>query len=154
MDAHYKRITLDQVDKTLRQFKSLVKTDRPSRGWIRAIRMALGMSGPQLASRLGISQPAVFALEKSEANYKITLKSLIKAAEALDCTVVYALVPDSSLKEMIRTQATRKAENQVMNVSHTMMLENQLPDDSAVERQTSWITRELIENLPNTLWNE
>lgn len=65
----------------------------PSKGWIRAIREALGMSLRQMASRLGTSAPGARKLEESEANGTISLKSLRRAAEALDCIIIYALVP-------------------------------------------------------------
>ena len=46
---------------------TLVQTlQRPPRGWVKAIREALGMTTGQLARRLGVSQRAVVLLERSE----------------------------------------------------------------------------------------
>ncbi|MCK4578842.1 MAG: mobile mystery protein A [Candidatus Marinimicrobia bacterium] len=154
MDKRYKKLMLDQMDNSLKQFKRLGKVNRPPRGWIRAIRLAIGMSGPQLASRLGISPPGVFSMEESEANNRITLKSLNRAAEALDCTVIYALVPNSSLKKMVDVQARKMAEALVQPVSHTMKLEKQLPQPSALARDTETITQELVDNLSSRFWDE
>ena len=42
---------------------------------------------------MGVTQPTVQRLELSEAEGAIQLKSLRRAAEALDCDLVYALVP-------------------------------------------------------------
>ena len=128
--------------------------NRPPKGWIRAIRLAIGMSGPQLARRLGMSPPGVFSMEESEANYRITLKTLNKAAEALECTVVYALVPNSSLKKMVDAQARRIAEELLKPISHTMMLEKQLPQMSALVRDMERITQEIIDSMPKRLWDE
>jgi len=154
MDKRYKKLMLDQVDDSLKQFKSLATVDRPAKGWIKAIRVAIGMTGPQLAVRLGISAPGVFAMETSEANNKITLNALNRAAEALDCKVVYALVPNSSLNKFVDAQAHRKTEALVKPVAHTMKLEKQLPKRNALERETNRIARELAENLSSTLWDE
>lgn len=154
MEKQYKKLMLEQMDDTFKRFKKLGEINRPTRGWIRAIRQTIGMSGPQLASRLGISPPGVYSMEESEANYKITLKTLNKAAEALDCTVVYALLPNNSLKKMVDAQARRSAEALVMPVAHTMKLEKQLPRPSALVRDIERMTQELIDNLPIWLWNE
>ncbi len=93
-------------------------------------------------------------MEESEANNRITLKSLNRAAEALDCTVIYALVPNSSLKKMVDVQARKMAEALVQPVSHTMKLEKQLPQPSALARDTETITQELVDNLSSRFWDE
>ena len=92
---------------------------------MRAIRDALGMTTKQFAQRLGVSQPRVVALEQGEAEDAITLASLRRAADALDCALVYAFVPNRPFVEMLRAQAEHKADEQLRNVSHTMGLENQ-----------------------------
>ncbi|MGL4488310.1 MAG: mobile mystery protein A [Rhizobiaceae bacterium] len=97
----------------------------PHKGWIKAIREALGMSGVQLAKRLGVAAQTANALEKSEVNASIKLETLRKAAEALDCTLVYALVPKSSLEETVHSRATMLAVMALRSISHTMRLEDQ-----------------------------
>ena len=78
-------------------------------GWIKEIRLALGMSAAQLARRLKVRQSTVAKLEKSEAEETISLQSLRKAAEALDCTLVYAFVPRTSLEACVQAQARLRA---------------------------------------------
>ena len=68
---------------------------------MRAIREAHGMTGVQFARRLRIRPQSAEAVEKSEANGTIQLQSLRRAAEALDCTLVYALVPKTSLEGVV-----------------------------------------------------
>ncbi|MDD5586178.1 MAG: transcriptional regulator [Alphaproteobacteria bacterium] len=81
---------------------------RPHGGWLRAVREALGMSTRQLGRRLETCSSAVTRLEQSEAAGTIHLASLERAAEALGCKVVYALVPEKgSLHE---TLARRRRE--------------------------------------------
>jgi predicted DNA-binding mobile mystery protein A len=97
----------------------------PVRGWIKAIRQALGMSTAQLAERLRIKQPSLVALEQSEAKGSIELATLRRVAEALDCTLVYALVPNKPLEKMVRDRARLFTRNRRRHVEHTMLLEDQ-----------------------------
>ncbi len=97
----------------------------PVRGWIKALRQALGMSSAQLARRLKIKQPSLVALEQSEAKGSIELATLRRAAAALDCTLVYALVPNKPLEKMVRDRARLFTRNRRRHVEHTMLLEDQ-----------------------------
>ena len=38
----------------------------PTEGWLRTVRHALGMSGPQLAARLGVTKARISKAERSE----------------------------------------------------------------------------------------
>ena len=126
----------------------------PSRGWLRAIREAIGMTTAQMAARLGVSQPRIIALEKNEARAAITLETLARAAQALDCTLVYALVPNQPLEEILRKQAEKVAEGRIASVDHTMRLENQglSREDLATERER--LAAELLRGNPRRLWDE
>ena len=97
----------------------------PVRGWIKAVRGALGMSTAQLAKRLRIKQPSVVALEQSEWKGTIELASLRRVAAALDCTLVYALVPNRTLEATVRDRARAFARRRLEPVEHSMLLENQ-----------------------------
>jgi predicted DNA-binding mobile mystery protein A len=98
---------------------------RPHAGWVKAIRAALGMSQRDLASRLGVSDVAVHKLERSEQDGRISLAKLAEIAAAMDCTMVYALVPNSSLEDTVQRQARRVAEARLGYVADTMSLEDQ-----------------------------
>ena len=98
---------------------------RPSVGWLRTVREALNMPQRELARRLQVSQPSVQALERREADGAITLESLERAAEALGCDLVYALIPRRPLEETLRDQAQKVAQAQWNAVTQTMALENQ-----------------------------
>lgn len=95
-----KRLVLEQLDATLNRIPCLRVVQRPAKGWLRAVREALGMSGRQFARRLGVSAPCITALEKKELSGSVTIKTMRRAAEALDCVFVYALVPRESLSEL------------------------------------------------------
>ena len=111
----------------------------PPKGWVRAIRDAIGMTGTQLARRLGMTAQAVVSLERSEANGKIQLDTLRRAAEAMDCVLVYALVPRSSLTEMVDHRARELALQALLRVSHSMALEDQTVDRDLENRTQTYI---------------
>ena len=69
-----------RLDERLAPLKPENRFRPPPRGWVRAIRDALGMTGVQFARRLGIRPQSVAALEQSEVNESIQLKTLRRAA--------------------------------------------------------------------------
>jgi predicted DNA-binding mobile mystery protein A len=85
---------------------------RPPDGWVRSIRNAMGMTAAQLGKRLGVSQQRALVIEKSENSGRITLASLARAAEALDCRLVYAIVPRSPLEKLVEDRAAMLARKQ------------------------------------------
>lgn len=106
----------------------------PRGGWIRAIRDALGMPAAELGSRLGVTHSAVFELERSEQAGTIKVESLRRAAEALDCTLVYALVPKRGLDATVRAQAEAIVDDDLRRVEQTMALEDQSADMTVASR--------------------
>jgi predicted DNA-binding mobile mystery protein A len=122
----------------------------PPKGWIKAIREALGMTGQQFAARMGIKPPTVVDIEKSEALGAIQLKTLSRAADALGCKLVYALVPKTSLQDAVEARARRIAMRALKRVAHTMKLENQSVDEADLERQIQNYIRNEIKD--RDLW--
>jgi predicted DNA-binding mobile mystery protein A len=99
---------------------------------------------------MGITQPSVQRLELSEAEGTIQLSSLRRAAEALDCEVVYALVPRKTLRETYDAAARAVARRELGRVGHSMALEDQaVGDDEDEERLRRFIAEELD---PRELW--
>ncbi len=127
---------------------------RPPRGWIRAIREALGMTTAQLAGRLGIAQSSAVGLEKSEAARTITLETLGRAARALDCRLVYALVPREPLESLVRNRARKAANERLRTIRHSMRLEDQRVDDDDERMQVERLVRKLIDGPGSALWDE
>jgi predicted DNA-binding mobile mystery protein A len=105
----------------------------PRRGWLRAIREALGMSARDLAGRMGVTESTVVRLEVSEHAETAQLRSLSRAADALGCDLVYALVPRRPLEDTVQAQARAQAAKSLAPVQHTMLLEDQTPQQSALE---------------------
>jgi predicted DNA-binding mobile mystery protein A len=110
------------------------------------------MSAAQLAARLGLTRQAVIALERSELGGGIRLSSLRRAAEALDCRLVYALVPNASLEETVRRRAREVAATEADRVDQTMLLEAQRVEGPAAAEQLAALTESLIDSP--RLWDD
>jgi predicted DNA-binding mobile mystery protein A len=126
MHPEFKRLRLKQIDRALEPFAATRNSPRPQKGWLRAVREATGITLRQMASRLKKTPSLVAKLEKSEAEYRITLGSLREAADALGCQLVYALVPKSgSIQELAEERSRTEAAENVRAVEHSMALEDQ-----------------------------
>src|ERR1700729_3174537 len=138
------------LDGHFEEWQPLRGLARPPRGWVRAVREALGMSAAALATRLGTTAGAVTRLEQSEASDHIGLGTLRRAADALGCDLVYLLVPRRPLGEVVRDRARELARRQVAAVEQTMRLEDQATD--AVSEMEERLTRELLDR--GGLWSD
>ena len=142
------------LDQRLSEWHPTSQFARPPRGWIRAIREAIGMTAAQLAGRLKVSQPRVFALEQDEVRGALTLETISRAAQALDCTFVYALVPNTSLENMVSERARKKVAEQLARINHTMKLEAQELSDADISAEHTRIVDELLRGNLRGLWDE
>lgn len=143
-----------QLDKRLTPLRKAEGWVRPSRGWIKAIREALGMTTAQLAGRIGVSQPRAVAIEQAERTGALTLDSLERAARALDCELVYALVPRRPLEEMVQERARLIAQGRLARARHTMTLEDQRVAAADEQQQLDDLVHRLLEKPGSTLWND
>jgi len=126
MRPNFRKLRIKQLERAAEPFLPARQSARPQKGWLRAIREATGTPLRQVATRLRKSMPLVISLEKSEADYRITLKSLRDVADALGCELVYALVPKSgSIQELAEKRARSIASENVRAVEHSMALEDQ-----------------------------
>ena len=131
-----------RLDDHCEAVRSLGDVARPNKGWIRAVRDALGMSGTELAARMGVSQQVVSEIERNERLAKARLETLMRAADALDCDLVYAFVPRTTLDEAVSAQARRKARRHLAHAAHHGRLESQeVSEDeyaAQVEELAAW----------------
>src|ERR1700729_3101209 len=143
-------LSRSQLDERFTELGPAKRYTPPVRGWIKAIREALGMSTAQLAKRLGIKQPSLVDLEQSEAKGTIELATLRRVAEALDCTLVYALVPNKPLEQTVRDRARLFTRHRFEPIGHSMALE-----DQKVERkETDALIDEVVrETNPRRFWD-
>jgi predicted DNA-binding mobile mystery protein A len=123
---------------------------RPRGGWIRAIRAGLGMSQDALAERLDISQTSVAKLERNELHETISIGKLAEVARAMDCQLVYALIPNTTLDDTVRRQAEQVAANTLGYVTATMDLEDQSVETDRHTEQLAAHARTVIDG--NRQW--
>ena len=142
------------LDERLAPLRGAPGLARPPRGWVRAIRDALGMTTSQLARRLGVDRSRIPRLEQAEADGSVTLKTLRQAAEGLGCTFVYAFIPIPSLEEAVRHRAETVAERELARIDHTMRLEDQALAAGDLERERSRLVADLLAGNPRRLWDE
>jgi predicted DNA-binding mobile mystery protein A len=100
---------LADLDRQFCEFAQLQRHTTPRCGWTKTIRLALGMSSKALGDRLGMTGQGVRKLEQAETDGTITLKTLARLAEGLDCEVRYVLLPRTSLVEQVIRRAQEVA---------------------------------------------
>jgi predicted DNA-binding mobile mystery protein A len=149
-----KRLVREQLEVSLQRLAPLRSVAQPPKGWIRAIRDALGMTAKQLAGKLGVAQQAVARIEKGELAGAVTIKTMRRVAESLDCVFVCGFVPRSSLETTLRNQAERVAAKRLRLASHTMTLEDQSLTQAEDQKVLSELVNALVDTLPANLWSE
>ncbi len=144
---------LRQTERKLEPFSDLRDLRAPSGGWIRAIRTALGMTATQLAHRLGVSQGTATGLERRESEGAATFASVRRAAEALDCELVYVLLPRKRLSEARAIQARIAAQRIMRSVDHTMRLEAQRVGPSGTAATVDELADDLLRSWSSRIWD-
>ena len=150
MTDRSRRLRLRQLDKALEPWRSM--REPPPEGWLRTFRKALGMTLADLGRRMGSSPSAVSQLENAERQGTVTLSTLQSAADALDCELVYRLVPRRSLQAFLEREAERAARREVDRVRHTMSLEAQEISEEEIENQVEERTENLMASNWRRIW--
>jgi len=132
------------LDNRLKKFPKKEEFTVPKQGWIKSIREALGMSAADLGGRMGITRQSVLTLEDSESDGRAGMDSLKRAAKAMDCSFVYAFIPNSSLENILQRQIEKVIAQRMRNVSHSMKLEDQ------VTELTDSVYEALVKDLMNS----
>ncbi|MFP5039527.1 mobile mystery protein A [Parasediminibacterium sp. JCM 36343] len=149
-----KSLQIQQLNSKLLSFAILQKVAMPPTGWVKAIRLALGMSMLQLGNRLSITKQSVQDMENREQDGSITIKALREAARALDMQLVYGFVPnDGSLEALINRKAKELATQIVLRTSNTMKLEDQENTKQRIEKAIQERTATIKNEMPKTLWD-
>ena len=153
MKNEFKKIMREQVQESIDPFSGLVQLATPRMGWIRTIREALGLSGQKLSERLECSKGNVAKVEKSEREGTITLNTLKKAAQALNCKVVYCLIPEESFEQTLTNRARTVARYKIRYTNHSMLLEDQGLTPKQLQQQEDLLVQRLLHGNPSKLWN-
>jgi predicted DNA-binding mobile mystery protein A len=130
MKPEYREMRLHQLARSLAAFDQAKGQPRPQRGWLRAVREALGITLQQVGKSTRTTRQRIKAFENSEAQDRITLASLRRVAEAMGCELVYGIVPKSgTINELAEKRAKDEAIKRVLAVEHSMALEDQAAGD-------------------------
>lgn len=149
-----KTLILNQLDAKIKKINTESIIELPSIGWIKATRMALGMSQEQLGKKLQITRQSVQELEKREQEGTITLKTLKEVAKAMEIQLVYGFIPNQgSLEALVEKKASELATRIVMRTSNSMKLENQQNSDKRLQKAIKERTRILVNEMPKILWD-
>ena len=151
MDA--RPLTLSQLDRSVAPFRKAGTASTPRGGWIRAIREAIGMTSEQLGKRLGITRQAINDAERREGSGYMTLVQLRRFAAALECELVYVIVPRNSLEEVVERRAEAIAKAEVAKAAHSMALEAQGTDAARVPARVEQVKRQLLAQRWSRLWD-
>jgi len=162
MEWKMQMIAQRELDRELRSFLIARRVHRPSGGWLRAVRKTLGLTATGMAQDLRVSPAAIFQMERSEWKDKISLAGLDRAARAMSCKLVYAIVPykgsfeehaAKDVKNLVQRQKAerrkkRKLEVAMAGVGKTMAQGQQ---GTAVDKQR---IRRLVEALREKIREE
>ena len=148
----FDRLLLSQIDHRLAALRGFDFPSVPRIGWVRSIRNALGMTATALGRRLGMTSGGVRKLEDAEADEAITLSTLRKLADALDCELRYVLVPRKPLQAQLNERARELAKKRLRLVEQTMSLEDQAVVGDAKELQVDLLAQSLLNGPRRDFW--
>ncbi len=145
-----KRRILDQKLSQYSKFNFTV----PKNGWIKAVREALGMTTAQLGERMKIAASNVTILENREITKTTSLETIERAAKAMGCKFVYALIPDTTLEEVVQIQARKSAKALIQEIHHHMKLEKQKVKPELEKEQIQDLAEEILTKMDSRLWRK
>lgn len=155
MESKVDRNLRRRLDEFYAHNDQVLRFEKPDVGWIRAIRKSVGMSMESLGRRMGVIKQRVERIEKDELESKLTLETMNKVAEALECEFVYFLIPKSgSLSDTIQARAELVAEKLAKEIQGTMKLEKQAIDKSDLSRMKDDLKRDLLQKKDRRLWKK
>jgi transcriptional regulator with XRE-family HTH domain len=102
-----------ELERRVRPYRRTLMQPRPKEGWLRAMRMAVGFPAERIAEAMRFSPRMVFQTERAEQKRKISLERLEQMARALECDLVYGLVPwqrslEDRAMELVEQELWRK----------------------------------------------
>jgi predicted DNA-binding mobile mystery protein A len=152
MPKRLKDLEIRQLSEKLHRVEPLRGLQPPKGGWLKAIRTALGMPHAYVAKKLNVNVSAAARYEVSEREGSIQIDTLRKAAAALDCVLVYAIVPRTSLHQIRLNRAREVAQRTVGSVAQSMALEAQSIPKDEFNRQVDELAQLILTEHPRSLW--
>ncbi len=110
---------------------------KPVHGWLRAVRTAIGIKQGDIANKLGVARQTYAQFEETEKQGTISLNSLQRAAGAMDCELIYFIVPRVAVARTYAELAQRHdPEFKHLQASeHSMALEGQAVGDLPMKKE-------------------
>ena len=133
MDPKIRAIILDGLEERIGVLNAArAPADRPAKGWLRAVREAIGLTQGQVAAKVGVKRQSFAQFEAAEEHGSISLGSLRRAAAAMECELVYFIVPKGPVDRTFRdlAQVHDPAAMHLRATEHTMALKgSSIPDE-------------------------
>lgn len=117
---------------------------------ITMIRNQLKMSQTTLSSLAGVPQSTISHVERSKTTPK--LSTLEKIFNALSCEIVILPIFKESIEAILRKQARKVAEKNILYLRGTMSLEKQEPDKKFLKQLIKDEEERLLRSPGNKLW--
>lgn len=154
--AEYRNQSRIFVDKKINKIKGLDSNFEWPTGWLKGIRESLGLSAKKLEARLKLPSGSVIRTEQREIDKTVTLATLESFANAMECKLVYALIPrgHQSLEEIVEKRAKKLAKAILADISHSMKIEAQEVDQKISEQEQTKLAMDLVEKLDRRLWED
>lgn len=137
MKTNIDETILNQIERRIEAVRSIKDKTLVREGWIKYMRNALGLTQTKLASLVNLNSANIMQAEKRESEGNVSIATLKKMAQAMECEFVYAFVPKKKITEIIHDKAYDKAKKSLINADLHMKLENQGVEgemDEKVER--------------------
>ena len=147
----HKDLKLRQISESLEKIKKIGIPDSPKEGWLKSIRTALWMSMDKAASRAGVNASTWEKTEKREQKGTVTIETLQKAANALNCDIHLFLIPREPLDKILEKQASIKADEEIQRLDETMSLEKQKNSPIFLKEMRNKLVQDYMNN-PKDLW--
>jgi predicted DNA-binding mobile mystery protein A len=141
------------LDQKLSQY-SKINFNLPKNGWIKAVREALGMTTAQLGERMKVAASNITILENREITKTTSLETMERAAKAMGCKFIYALIPDTTLEEVVQIQARKSARALIQEIHHHMKLEKQRVNAEIEKEQIQDLADEILTKMDSRLWRK
>jgi len=154
MTKKFKQLMRQQVQSVTSSFESVAKIPPFQEGWIKTMRKALGMSSLALAKRFKSLPSNILRMEKREVQGTITLEKLQEVAAAMDCKLVYALVPLEPIETLRKKQADIIAQKKINPSNHSMKLEDQGLNMTQLQQKKMRLVEELLNGNSKKLWDD
>jgi predicted DNA-binding mobile mystery protein A len=128
----------------------------PAQGWLKTIRAALGLSGAELARKIGVSRSQIAQSEANEQSGTVTINTMIALAKAMGCEFKYAIVPaqGKTVNDLILAQALKRARVLGLRTQQHMVLEHQGLREEALDLQINQLAERLMLEMPSDFWSD